>query len=44
VLDDTGISKGIGKNMVAVIGITNAIDQAGIKAAITGKADMPKDC
>jgi len=41
-LNDIGISKGIGKNMVTVIGITNTIDMAGVKAAVSGKADMPK--
>ena len=42
VLNDIGIAKGIGKNMILVVGITNAIDTAGIKAAVQGKADMPK--
>lgn len=41
-LADIGISKGIGKNMVAVIGVTNSIDKAGILAADRGKAEMPK--
>lgn len=40
-LSDIGISKGIAKNMVNAIGVTNSIDQAGIKAAVTGKAEMP---
>jgi hypothetical protein len=41
-INDIGISKGLGKNMVAVIGITNTIDKAGILAAERGKADMPR--
>jgi len=41
-ISDIGISKGIGKNMVAVIGVTNAIDKAGVQAALLGKAEMPK--
>jgi hypothetical protein len=41
-ISDIGISKGIGKNMVLVVGITNSMDTAGVKAAINGKADMPK--
>lgn len=40
-LGDIGISKGIGKNMILVVGVTNSIDTAGIKAATTGKAEMP---
>ena len=40
--DDIGISKGIGKNMVAVIGITNMADSAGVKAAEAGLAEAPK--
>jgi hypothetical protein len=35
-LGDIGISKGIGKNMVTVVGITNSIDQPGVKAAVAG--------
>lgn len=41
-INDIGISKGIGKNMVVVVGITNTIDKAGILAAERGKSDMPK--
>lgn len=41
-LADIGISKGIGKNMVAVIGITNSVDKEAVQAALLGKADMPK--
>lgn len=41
-LDDIGISKGIAKQMVAVIGITNTVDKAAIAAAAKGVADMPK--
>lgn len=41
-INDIGIAKGIGKNMVAVIGVTNTIDKAGVTAAVAGKADMPK--
>lgn len=41
-INDIGISKGIGKNMVMVVGITNTIDKAGIIAAERGKADMPR--
>lgn len=41
-INDIGISKGIGKNMVLVVGVTNTIDKAGIVAAERGKADMPK--
>jgi len=41
-ISDIGISKGLGKNMVAVIGVTNSIDRAGITAAERGKADMPR--
>ena len=40
-IDDIGISKGIGKNMVAVIGVTNVINESEIKAAILGKTDLP---
>lgn len=40
-INDIGISKGIGKNMTLVVGVTNSIDYAGIKAAATGKADIP---
>lgn len=40
-IDDIGISKGIGKNMVAVIGVTNTINDAEVKAAIMGKTDLP---
>ena len=41
-ISDIGISKGLGKNMVAVIGVTNSIDKAGITAAERGKAEMPR--
>lgn len=41
-INDIGISKGIGKNMVAVIGITNALDRAGVTAAVKGQAEMPR--
>ncbi len=41
-IGDIGIAKGIGKNMVAVIGITNAMDEAGIRAALSGQSDMPR--
>jgi hypothetical protein len=40
-LQDIGISKGIAKNMICAIGITNTIDMAGIKKAVAGKGDMP---
>jgi hypothetical protein len=40
-IQDIGISKGIAKNMVAAIGITNSMDQAGVKAAVSGQRDMP---
>lgn len=42
-LDDIGISKGIGKNMVLAVGITNTLDKAGIMAAVKGNSDMPKN-
>jgi hypothetical protein len=42
VISDLGISKGIGKNMVAVIGVTNTMDKAGVADAIKGKSEMPK--
>jgi len=41
-INDIGISKGIGKNMVLVVGITNAMDRAGVAAAVKGQGDMPK--
>jgi hypothetical protein len=41
-IGDIGISKGIGKNMVLAVGVTNSIDKAGILAAERGKADMPR--
>lgn len=41
-INDIGIAKGIGKNMTAVIGITNTLDKAGILDATRGKADMPR--
>ena len=40
-IQDIGISKGIAKNMVAAIAITNSMDQAGVKAAVSGQRDMP---
>jgi hypothetical protein len=40
-LPDIGISKGIGKNMVMVVGITNTMDMAGVKEATMGRAEMP---
>lgn len=41
-LSDIGISKGIGKNMIAVIGVTNTMDKAGVAMAMSGKAEMPR--
>jgi len=41
-LQDIGISKGIAKNMIAAIGITNSMDKAGVAAAVQGKGDMPR--
>ncbi len=41
-INDIGIAKGIGKNMVVVVGVTNTIDKAGIAAAVTGKGEMPR--
>jgi len=41
VLGAIGIAKGIGKNMIVVIGITNTIDKAGVAAAVRGQAEMP---
>lgn len=41
-LGDIGISKGIAKNMVLAVGITNAIKKSEITDAILGKQDMPK--
>jgi hypothetical protein len=40
-IQDIGISKGIAKNMVTAIGITNSMDQAGVKAAVSGQREMP---
>lgn len=40
-IQDIGISKGIAKNMVAAIGLTNSMDQAGVKAAVAGTREMP---
>jgi hypothetical protein len=40
-IQDIGISKGIAKNMVCAIGITNSMDQAGVKAAVSGQREMP---
>jgi hypothetical protein len=41
-INDIGIAKGIAKNVVAVIGVTNSVDMAGVAAAVSGKADMPR--
>lgn len=41
-INDIGISKGIGKNMVLVAGITNTLDKKGIGLAVRGEADMPR--
>ena len=41
-LNDIGISKGIAKNMVAAIGITNTIKKSEIEMAVKGQADKPK--
>lgn len=41
-INDIGISKGIGKNMTLVVGVTNTIDKAGVAAAERGQRDMPK--
>jgi len=41
-INDIGISKGIGKNMTAVIGVTNAMDKAGVMDAVKGKSEMPR--
>lgn len=41
-INDIGISKGIGKNMVLVVGITNAMDKAGVAAAVKGQGEMPR--
>lgn len=41
-INDIGISKGIGKNMIVAIGVTNTIDKAGITAAERGKGEMPR--
>lgn len=40
-IQDIGISKGIAKNMVAAIGLTNSMDTAGVKAAVAGSREMP---
>ena len=40
-MQDIGIAKGIGKNMVAAIGVTNTMDKAAIADAVKGKGDMP---
>lgn len=39
---DIGIAKGIGKNMVCVIGATNTMDEAGIRAALAGNTELPR--
>jgi hypothetical protein len=41
-INDIGISKGIGKNMVLVVGVTNTLDKKGVAAAVRGDSDMPK--
>lgn len=40
-LSDIGIAKGIGKNMVVVVGITNTLDVAALKAAVLEGGDAP---
>jgi len=42
-LQDIGIAKGIGKNMVVVIGITNFVKRKEIIAAGMGKGELPSD-
>lgn len=42
-LQDIGIAKGIGKNMVVVIGITNYVKKSEIMAAGLGKGELPTD-
>jgi len=41
-INDIGIAKGIGKNMVLVVGITNTLDKAGISSAVKGQSEMPR--
>ena len=41
-INDIGIAKGIGKNMILVVGITNTMDKAGVMAAMKGQAEMPR--
>lgn len=41
-LQDIGISKGIAKNMVAAVGITNSINRADVVKAMKGEGEMPK--
>lgn len=41
-LGDIGISKGMGKNMIVVVGVTNTIDKPGLAAAMKGQAEMPR--
>lgn len=42
-IEDIGIAKGIGKNMVAVIGITNVVKKQEILAAGMGRGELPED-
>lgn len=42
-LQDIGIAKGIGKNMVVVIGITNFVKKSEIIAAGMGRGELPAD-
>lgn len=41
-LGHIGIAKGIGKNMHCVVGVTNKIDTAGVKAAVLSGSDIPE--
>jgi hypothetical protein len=41
-IGDIGIAKGIGKNMVMVVGVTNSIDKASIALAARGQGEMPR--
>ena len=40
-LDDIAISKGIARNMVAAIGVTNKMDDGAVKAHLMGEGEMP---
>ena len=42
-LQDIGIAKGIGKNMVTVVGITNFVKRTEIIAAGMGRGELPTD-